>query len=105
MTTSEKFDLVKLKKYFEDSILEQNVAPGVGGIIDLDDYLLAFKEMHKFLILLGSIFGLVASDIQGNMNSLRRRRDGLEASKYISLRSMLAFEVEAKLIKVYMTCA
>ena len=56
-----------------------------------------YDEIFKFLNLLGTVFGWVASDVALKLNILRDHRAGAESgAQYATLQSMVAHEVALK---------
>ena len=55
--------------------------------------------MFKFLNLLGTVFGWVASDVDAKLAIIRGHRSGEHTEKYESVQSMLTHEVETNMIK------
>ena len=58
-----------------------------------------YDELFKFLNLLGTVFGWVASDVDAKLAIIRGHRSGEQADKYESVQSMLAHEIETNMIK------
>merc|ERR1712050_495733 len=58
------FSLDNLKLQFEECLKDDNT-------ILLEKYILGYEELFKFLNLLGTVFGWVASDIDAKMEILR----------------------------------
>lgn len=58
-----------------------------------------YDELYKFLNLLGTVFGWVATDVYAKMEVLRNHRKGDNGSKYESLRGMMDFEIDNNMIK------
>jgi len=90
---SEEFSLDNLKRHFENCLSED------GNILDMDKYILGYEELYKFLNLLGTVFGWVASDVYAKMEILRGHRKGADGIKYETVQSMLTHEVETSMIK------
>jgi len=67
--------------------------------LKLDSYILAFDEIYKFLNLLGTVFGWVASDVASKIEVLRVHRAGPNAEHYAFIRAMVEHEVNANLIR------
>ncbi|KFM61554.1 Glycolipid transfer protein domain-containing protein 1, partial [Stegodyphus mimosarum] len=60
--------------------------------LDMDHYLIAFKELYRFFMLLGSVFGFVASDIISKVNILEEYRRSENANEYATVQSMIEYE-------------
>jgi len=86
------FSLDNLKLQFEECLKDDNT-------ISLEKYILGYEELFKFLNLLGTVFGWVASDIDAKMEILRGLKNGEQSEKYQSVQSMIQYEVDNNLIK------
>lgn len=86
------FSLETLKTCFEACLGKDNV-------LYIDKYILGYDELFKFLNLLGTVFGWVASDVEAKLAIIRGHRSGEQADKYESVQSMLAHEIETNMIK------
>ena len=56
-STNEDFDMENLFKYFKECYGED------GSSLSMDSYIQGYEEIVKFLHLLGTVFGWVASDV------------------------------------------
>lgn len=89
--TSE-FDLKNLGKAFRSCVNED-------GTLDMDHYILAFVEIHKFLSLLGSVFSFVASEVDGKLELIKKQRNDPEkGSHYGTIESMIQYELKENII-------
>lgn len=61
----EDFALENLYKYFSECQLPD------GAGLDMDKYIQGFEEINKFLNLLGTVFGWVASDVTAKVEILK----------------------------------
>jgi len=86
------FSLDRLKSHFEACL-------GEDDSIDIDKYLLGYDELYKFLNLLGTVFGWVATDVYNKMETVRGHRKSDLSTKYETVQSMLAYEIETNMIK------
>jgi len=86
------FSLDNLKLQFEECLKDDNT-------ISLEKYILGYEELFKFLNLLGTVFGWVASDIDAKMEILRGLKNGEQSEKYQFVQSMIQYEVDNNLIK------
>jgi len=86
------FSLDNLKLQFEECLKDDNT-------ISLEKYILGYEELFKFLNLLGTVFGWVASDIDAKMEILRGLKNGEQSEKYQNVQSMIQYEVDNNLIK------
>lgn len=89
---SDDFSLDKLKSHFESCL-------GEDGSISIDKYLLGYDELYKFLNLLGTVFGWVATDVYNKMETVRNHRKSELSTKYETIQTMLAHEIETNMIK------
>lgn len=55
--------------------------------------------MYKFLNLLGTVFGWVASDVYAKLLIIRGHKNGANGAKYETVQSMIDYEIENKMIK------
>ena len=87
------FDLEKLNLYFKECLAQD-------GTLSMDKYILGYEEIFKFLNLLGTVFGWVASDVQAKIEIIKgHRKNGEVAEHYNTIQDMVNYEVGAKLIK------
>jgi len=86
------FSLETLRTSFEGCI-------GEDGKILLENYIVGFEELYKFLNLLGTVFGWVSTDVDNKIEILRQHRKGENASEYQNVQDMIAYEVKSNLIK------
>jgi len=86
------FSLDNLKLQFEECLNDDNT-------ISIEKYIFAYEELFKFLNLLGTVFGWVASDIDAKMEILRGLKNGEQSEKYLTVQSMIQYEVDNNLIK------
>jgi len=89
---SSEFSLDNLKSHFETCLAED-------GSISVDKYLLGYDELYKFLNLLGTVFGWVATDVYNKMETVRGHRKGENSVKYETVQIMLEHEIETNMIK------
>jgi len=85
------FSLQKLHSHFHmcyDTAVELSIA----------DYILGYREVYKFLTLLGSVFTWVASDVHNKLEVLQKYNTGDDKLKYQSIKGMLDYEVEQNMI-------
>ena len=93
MGPPESFKMENLHKYFANCLQED-------GTLVLDDYIRGYDEIYKFLCLLGTVFGWVASDVHQKNLVLRSHRKGESAESYRTVQGMVDHEVETKLVQV-----
>lgn len=87
-----EFNLENLHKYFQECLQEDKS-------LMLDKYLLGYNELYKFLNLLGTVFGWVATDVDAKMEVLRGHIKGENGEKYLTIQSMIQYEMENNLIQ------
>ena len=75
-----EFSLDNLKSHFETCLAED-------GSISIDKYLLGYDELYKFLNLLGTIFGWVATELYNKMETVRGHRNSDQAAKYETIQT------------------
>ncbi len=90
---TEDFKLENLRRYFADCLQED-------GNLLVESYILGYDEIYKFLCLLGTVFGWVASDVHQKNNVLRGHCTGENAKHYQTIEGMVLHEEETKLVKV-----
>jgi len=69
------------------------------GSIDLAIYLQAYRALHKFFLLLGRIFGFVASDIESKIGILDKYLKSDNGKEYETIQKMMAYETANNLLK------
>ncbi|GFS67370.1 ceramide-1-phosphate transfer protein [Nephila pilipes] len=84
-TASDHFDIQLLYNSLEKCCEESNA-------LDIEQYLIAFKELYRFFTLLGSVFGFVASDIISKINILEEYKKSDASDQYSTIQSMIEFE-------------
>jgi len=85
------FSLELLTQHFKDS----TAAPG----LCLASYVKGYREVYKFLNLLGTVFGWVGSDVWAKIVQLEKYLAGEEKEHYQNIKAMIDYEVEHDLIK------
>merc|ERR1711970_1247362 len=63
------------------------------------EYIAGYKEVYKFLALLGSVFGWVGSDVYAKITTLEKYLAGEEKQHYQNIKTMIDYEVKNDLIK------
>lgn len=86
------FKLVDLHRHFADCLRED-------GNLDMDKYILGYDEIYKFLNLLGTVFGWVASDVLAKIDVLKQHRQSAKGDKYESIESMIKHEIAEGIIQ------
>jgi len=85
------FSLELLTQHFNDS----TATPG----LCLASYVKGYREVYKFLNLLGTVFGWVGSDVWAKIVQLEKYLGGEEKEHYQNCKAMIDYEVEHDLIK------
>jgi len=67
--------------------------------ISVAEYILGYKELYKFLCLMGTVFGWVGSDVYNKVALLEKYLEGDKKEHYQTVKSMIQYEVENNLIK------
>ncbi len=88
---------INVDKYILGKSLKKNLSFSFS--IQLYCHFAGYDELYKFLNLLGTVFGWVATDVYNKMEVVREHRRGEHKDKYESVQGMLEYEVEANLIK------
>ena len=57
------------------------------------EYIAGYKEVYKFLALLGSVFGWVGSDVYAKIVTLEKYLEGDKKEHYQNIRTMIDYEV------------
>merc|ERR1712117_939063 len=67
----------------------------------MDSYIKGYEEIVKFLNLLGTVFGWVASDVVAKISTLKGHVNSEETgSHYVSIQTMTAYEVKENLLRL-----
>ena len=61
--------------------------------VRLEEYLAGYKELYKFLCLMGTVFGWVGSDVYNKVVLLEKYMVGDKKEHYQTVKSMLEYEV------------
>ena len=81
-----EFSLVILADMFRRSQQESEE-------VRLEEYLAGYKELYKFLCLMGTVFGWVGSDVYNKVVLLEKYMVGDKKEHYQTVKSMLEYEV------------
>jgi len=79
------FSLELLTQHFKDS----TATPG----LCLASYVKGYREVYKFLNLLGTVFGWVGSDVWAKIVQLEKYLAGEEKEHYQNIKAMIDYEV------------
>ena len=61
--------------------------------VKLEEYLAGYKELYKFLCLMGTVFGWVGSDVYNKVVLLEKYMVGDKKEHYQTVKSMIEYEV------------
>lgn len=64
----------------------------------LEHYVAGWRSLVKFLNSLGSVFGFISKDAVNKINILVTHLDGENGSQYVTVQSMVKYELENKLV-------
>ncbi|XP_041626913.1 ceramide-1-phosphate transfer protein [Vulpes lagopus] len=64
----------------------------------LDHYLAGWRGLVRFLNSLGAIFSFISKDVTTKLQIMERLRSGPQREHYVTLQSMVAYEVSHKLV-------
>ncbi|XP_046381237.2 ceramide-1-phosphate transfer protein-like [Haliotis rufescens] len=90
MAAAEAFNVEKLLSLLRTCRGEKNE-------ILIDMYVDAYEELGKLLVLFGSVFGFVNSDVTSKVEILRAYRSSGQSENFDSIKSMLDYEVKNNL--------
>jgi hypothetical protein len=62
--------------------------------LGLSSYVKGYREVYKFLHLLGTVFGWVGSDVWAKIVTIEKYIEGENKEHYTNIRSMIAYEVK-----------
>jgi len=82
------FSLANLRRHFEACYSARE-----DGELDMDAYVAGYDEIYKFLNLMGTVFGWVASDVGHKNDVLRRCRQGDQRESYVTVQAMVQHEI------------
>ena len=80
-----EFSLVVLADKFSRCIKDPDLT--------VSDYIAGYKEVYKFLALLGSVFGWVGSDVYAKITTLEAYLAGDQKEHYQKIKTMIDYEV------------
>ena len=95
-----------LTKHFNKSAATQglDLPPALTSLsfagLCLSSYVAGYREVYKFLNLLGTVFGWVGSDVWAKIVTLQKYMDGAEKEHYTNIKAMIAHEVAPVLFLV-----
>jgi len=82
---SVEFSMITLKEFFTTSVKDPNIS--------LKKYVDGYEQVYKFLNLLGTLFGWVATDVQNKIDVLRKHMDGPNKEHYSNISGMIEYEI------------
>jgi len=86
-----EFSLVLLADQFKKSQAAEEVT--------LAEYVVGYREVYKFLCLMGTVFGWVGSDVYNKIVLLEKYMTGDKKEHYQTVKSMIDYETKNNLIK------
>jgi len=89
MDNTEPFDIGLVKAAFEICLSAE--------ALDMDQYVIAYKELSRFFRLLGSAFGFVAQDVDDKIGILEKHRASDLSEHYSTIDGMLKYETDSGL--------
>ena len=69
--------------------------------LSLREYVEGYKEVYKFLCLMGTVFGWVGSDVYAKYTTLEKYLIGDKKEEYQNIKTMIDFEVLARFTDVF----
>ncbi|XP_077294671.1 ceramide-1-phosphate transfer protein [Arctopsyche grandis] len=90
MAQNNHLDLVYVNEVFTESL--HNVDD-----ININKYIEGYKELMKFLNLIGSVFSFVSSDVKSKIKIMEKHAVGEESRHYETFRKMMHFEKDTGL--------
>ena len=85
LTIDGEFSLVLLGEMFQKCQKIEEVS--------LEEYISGYKELYKFLCLMGTVFGWVGSDVYNKVVLLEKYMPGENKEHYQNVKSMIEYEV------------
>ncbi|KAE8747046.1 hypothetical protein FOCC_FOCC006301 [Frankliniella occidentalis] len=67
--------------------------------VDMEQYLLAYKELYKFFQLMGTVFSFVGSDVKAKIDILEDFSNSSDGQHFATVKSMIKYEMEQNLLK------
>jgi len=89
---ADDFSLIKLNHHFSAALSCSGVS--------IAEYILGYREVFKFLTLLGKVFSFVAVDVKTKLDLLEKYNTGEQKEHYQTVKGMIQYEIEENLIKV-----
>lgn len=91
-TQDHRIDVQSLLKNMDQCVREDSS-------IDLTLYLEAYRALHRFFVLLGRIFGFVATDIESKIGILTRYLHSDHKQDYETIQKMMKYEKDNDLLR------
>jgi len=85
------FSIVTLDECFTKCLTHPN--------LDHESYVRGYRELYKFLTMLGTVFTWVASDVKNKIELLQKYLAAEQNEKYATVQDMIEYEVDQGLIK------
>ena len=70
--------------------------------LSLDDYNNGYDELYKFFLMLGTVFGFIASDVREKIDILVAFRTSEEKEKYKEVEAMMLHEMEVNVLLIFL---
>ncbi|CAB3362447.1 ceramide-1-phosphate transfer protein [Cloeon dipterum] len=86
-----KFSITALQDGFEKCLEGEDD-------IHVDKYIYAYKELYKFILLMGKLFSFVGSDIKAKLEILEDFRKRDSAGNFLTVKKMIFYELEQDLL-------
>ena len=90
---SSEFDIEVVTTSFQ-KCMESNLS--------LDDYNNGYDELYKFFLMLGTVFGFIASDVREKIDILVAFRASEEKEKYKEVEAMMLHEMEVNVLLIFL---
>jgi len=92
LEVAKDFSIKKLNEHFTMCLVTTEE-------LDLEYYLNGYREVYKFLTLLGSVFTWVAADVGAKIDVLHNYNTGNNKDRYKTIKQMIDFEVAEELVQ------
>lgn len=85
------FSIVNLEKCFSACLSDPS--------LNQANYVDGYRELYKFLTMLGSVFTWVAADVKAKIDVLNKYLSSEDKEKYVTIQAMLIYEEEKGMVK------
>lgn len=86
------FDFRRVHDGFSSALLEDKD-------VDLQQYLLAYKELYKFFQLMGTVFSFVGSDVKTKIEILEDLSNSSDGQHFTTVKKMIKHEMDENLLQ------